>query len=52
MTPRILAAVSAALILAQLPAFAKPKRKEDNNPAAQVFEAALEPPGNATWSPS
>ncbi len=41
MTQRILVAVSAALILAQLPAFAKPKRKEYDNSAAQVFDAAL-----------
>jgi hypothetical protein len=41
MTQRILVAVSTVLILAQLPAFAKPKRKEYDNSAAQVFDAAL-----------
>lgn len=41
MTKRILVAVSAALTLAQLPAFAKPKRKEYDNSAAQVFDAAI-----------
>jgi len=41
MTQRILFAVSAALILAQVPAFAKPKRKEYDNSAAQVFDASL-----------
>jgi len=41
MTQRILVGVAAALILVQFPAFGKPKRKEYNNPAAQVFDAAL-----------
>ncbi len=41
MTQRILVAVAAALILVQFPVFGKPKRKEYNNPAAQVFDAAL-----------
>jgi hypothetical protein len=41
MTQRTLVAISAALILAQLPAFARPKRKEYDNSAAQVFDAAI-----------
>jgi hypothetical protein len=41
LTKRIFIAISAALIFAQLPAFAKPKRKEYDNSAAQVFDAAL-----------
>ncbi len=41
MTHRTVVAISAALMIAQIPAFAKPKRKEYDNSAAQVFAAAL-----------
>jgi hypothetical protein len=41
MTQRILLAVSAGLLLIQIPALAKPKRKEFDNPAAEVFAAAV-----------
>jgi PEGA domain len=41
MTRRTLIAVSAAIVLAQVPAFARPKRKEYNASATQVFDAAV-----------